>query len=169
MKIHARPEVDFDGDAPLAAFFDALADQDEKALVIEYGGRTIRPGYHVTEIKAGTFVTLDCGGNPDQWRETILQIEDIGTEEGRSFMRVGKFKAILQKAGMGLPVDQQSRVTFEISAPGEPMGIFDVGSLTPLSDRVIMALVGRPAVCKPRHRAAVEADACSSRAHGCCA
>jgi len=46
--------------------------------VIDYGGRTIRPGYHVTEVKAGSFGTLDCGGNPDAWRETILQVEDLG-------------------------------------------------------------------------------------------
>jgi hypothetical protein len=169
MNIHARPQTDFHGDASLAALMAALADHGNKALVIEYGGRTIRPGYHVTEVKLGSFATLDCGGNPDQWNETILQVEDVGPEEDNSFMPVRKFKAILEKIGTSLPIDKGSRLTFEISAPGEPMSVFDVFAVTESVDRIVLQLSGRPAICKPRHRAAVEADACCGRAPGCCA
>jgi hypothetical protein len=33
-------------------------------------------GCHVREIKTGSFVSLDCGGHADQWRETFLYMED---------------------------------------------------------------------------------------------
>lgn len=52
-------------EASLAAVLVQLEGQDEKPLVIEYADRTVQAGYHVTEVKAGSFVTLDCGNNPD--------------------------------------------------------------------------------------------------------
>ena len=58
MNAPATPAViEFDGDASLGAILAALESYGEKPLVLNYGGRTIRPGYHVTEVKAGSFVT----------------------------------------------------------------------------------------------------------------
>lgn len=37
----------------------------ELPLVFSYDGRPVRPGYHVTEVKAGQFAALDCGANPE--------------------------------------------------------------------------------------------------------
>lgn len=34
-------------------------------LVFSYDGRDVKPGYHVTEVKAGRFEALDCGANPE--------------------------------------------------------------------------------------------------------
>lgn len=71
----AKPLV---ADTSLATVLTALAPHEDKSLVIDYGdGREVQAGYHVTEVKAGSFVTLDCGNNPDAWQETILQVEDI--------------------------------------------------------------------------------------------
>ena len=92
MTVHASP---LHADTSLAALLELLAPHEEKALVFDYGGRRVQPGYHVTEVKAGSFVTLACGGNPDAWQETILQVEDIPAREGQSFLRAGKFRAIL--------------------------------------------------------------------------
>jgi hypothetical protein len=172
MNAHARPQSIFAGDASLAGLLTALSDHDEKALVMTYAGRTIRPGYHVTEVKAGSFVTLGCGGNPDRWEETIVQVEDIGAEgENSGFMRVGKFRSILDQAAGKLQIDGRSRLTFEISQPDEPMAIFDVWAVTGHPDRVALELTGRPAICKPRHREPVASSqaCCDSAKARCCA
>src|SRR3954467_15609189 len=95
MNAHAKPLVPLEYDSSLTAVLAALASHEDKSLVIEYGGRAIQPGYHVTEVKAGSFVTLDCGGNPDAWEETILQGEDIPADAGNSFIEGGKFRALL--------------------------------------------------------------------------
>ena len=136
----------------LEEVLSALAPHEDKLLVIEYGDRRVQPGYHVTEVKAGTFVTLDCGGNPDGWQETILQVEDMAAEEGQTFMKVSKFRTILSKVGMKIVLDMEARLTFELSGPEAPMQVFDVGNVTVDDRNAVIRLIPRPAICKPRHR-----------------
>jgi hypothetical protein len=163
MTMSATPRiVNFHGDASLLALLDALSPHGDKALVIEYGGRTTRPGYHVTEVKAGTFHTLDCGGNPDSWQETILQVEDLAPADlapggESSFMRVGKFRGILDKVAGRIALDPDARVTLEVGPPAEAMQVFDLDALFIEADRVRLTLAARPAICKPRHRYTVPA------------
>ncbi|OCJ06650.1 hypothetical protein A6U85_06865 [Agrobacterium sp. 13-626] len=168
-----RPhEMDFHGDASLGALLAALEPYAGKALVIDYGGQTIRPGYHVTEVKAGSFVTLDCGGNPDAWRETILQIEEIAQEGEGDYLSVDKFRGILDQVAQRIELDAGARLTLEVGPPDVAMQIFDVGRLRIEADRVILRLVARSAICKPRHRVRQETAACCGpRAAGkdCCA
>jgi hypothetical protein len=161
MNAHASPSaIEFHDDALLGALLGALEPYADQPLVLEYAGRTIQPGYCVTEVKAGSFVTLDCGGNPDMWRETILQIEDLPSTGGRDFMAAGKFCAILDLAAARVPLAADARLTFEVGPPGEPMQVFDVHSLEPEAERVVLRLAPRSAICKPRHRAAQAAAAC---------
>lgn len=168
----AKPPV---ADTSLAAVLGALAPHDDKALVIDYGdGRQVRAGYHVTEVKAGSFVTLDCGNNPDAWQETILQVEDIPAGEGQSSMRVGKFRSILAAVDSKIRLNQDARLTFEVSRPDEAMRVYDVTAVEIERDRAVVRLGERPAICKPRHRAArSQSGACCSpaaaSAGACCA
>ena len=163
-------------DTTLAAVLSALAPHEAKALVIDYGdGREVQAGYHVTEVKAGTFVTLDCGNNPDKWQETILQVEDIPAAEGKTFMQVGKFRSILAAVDRKVRLNADARLTLEVSRPDEAMRVYDVAALDIDDDRAVIRLGERPAICKPRHRAAqAEASACcspssSGRGSSCCA
>lgn len=73
MSAHATAYVEVE--STLGAVLQRLQGHDGATLAIVYAGREVRPGYHVTEVKAGSFQTLDCGGNPDAWQETILQVE----------------------------------------------------------------------------------------------
>ncbi|MBG1230834.1 DUF6428 family protein [Aestuariivirga litoralis] len=156
-----KPEIE----KSLAEMLSTLAPHADKPLVIEYAGRRVQPGYHVTEVKAGSFATLDCGGNPDAWQETILQVEDIPAEDGQTFMNVGKFRSILAKVGTKISLDNASRLTFEISSPDTPMQIFDVESVTTDASSAVLHLKGRAAICKPRHRAerALPSSCCTSK------
>lgn len=175
MNASASPlTIEFGGDASLDGFRAALKPHAGKGLVLHYGEWTIQPGYHVTEVKAGAFVTLDCGGNPDAWRETILQIEDIEATADGDFMSVAKFERIMQRVAERLELEADARLTFEVGQPGEPMRIFDVGALEITgSERVVLKLEARRAICKPRHRLDQRAGTtacCSSNAGkaGCC-
>ena len=163
-------------DTSLAAVLAALAPHEDKALVIDYGdGREVRAGYHVTEVKAGSFVTLDCGNNPDAWQETILQVEDIPAMEGKGLMRVSKFRSILGAVDRKVRLNADARLTLEISRPDEAMRIYDVAAVEIGEDRAVLRLGERSAICKPRHRAAMgQASACCSPAaagtgNACCA
>ncbi|AEQ52772.1 DUF6428 family protein [Pelagibacterium halotolerans] len=155
MNAHASPlKTDFQDDASLGAVLDVLGAHGDKPLALAYGdGQQVQAGYHVTEIKAGSFVTLDCGGNPNAWRETVLQVEDIPANQGSASMTVAKFQSILGKVGSRVQLDRDARLTWEVSRPGDPMGIYDVAGIEIERDRAIVRLSPRPAICKPRHRA----------------
>ena len=155
MNVHASPlKTDFQDDASLGAILDVLEAHADKALVLTYGdGRQVQAGYHVTEVKAGSFVTLDCGGNPDAWRETVLQVEDIPLTKGNAPMTVTKFRSILGKVGSRVQLDANARLTWEVSRPGYPMQVYDVAGIEIESERAVVRLSPRPAICKPRHRA----------------
>ena len=163
-------------DMSLATVLAALEPHADKPLVIDYGdGRQVQAGYHVTEVKAGSFVTLDCGNNPDAWQETILQVEDIPADEGASFLQVGKFRSILAAVDRKIRLNADARLTFEVSRPDEAMRVYDVAAVDVEDDRAVVRLGERPAICKPRHRAAqAEASACCSPStaasgNSCCA
>jgi hypothetical protein len=176
MNVHtSASSIDFHGDASLADLVAALEPHDLKPLLLEYSGRLVRPGYHVTEVKAASFSTLDCGANPDHWQETILQIEDSGPDgDGHGeYMAVGKLRGILRQVAAKIPVDAGARVTIEIGPSGEPMRIFDISTIVPSGDRLLIKLAGRSAICKPRHRSGRQAGAASccapdAKRHACC-
>lgn len=149
-----------------------LDGHDDKPLLIEYDGRTVQAGYHVTEVKAGSFVTLDCGGNPDAWQETVLQVEDIPASGDRPMMTAGKFCSILAQVDGKVRLDHDARLTIEIGQPGEAMKVFDIADLAIHDHAATLTLGFRAAICKPRHRArqAGATSCCSppAKAAGCC-
>jgi hypothetical protein len=146
-------ERQFHGDASFGAFVAALASLGGRALVIRHGERVVRPGYHVTEVKAASFATLDCGGNPDAWKEVIVQVEDLAPEGASDFLTADKLQRILAQVAQRIALDTEARLTFEVGPPGAAMQVFDVDALRPEGDRVALRLVPRSAICKPRHRA----------------
>ena len=165
MNAHASPLLSIDGqpDSSLATVLAALAGHEDKSLVLTYAGRQVQPGYHVTEIKAGSFVTLDCGNTADAWQETILQVEDIPAHDNESHMSVGKFLGILAQVDRKVRLNADARLTIEVSRPGEAMQMFDVAAVAVASGAAVMQLDARPAICKPRHRATRgQASACCS-------
>jgi len=170
MSAHATVYVEVE--STLQALLSRLDGHDDLPLSIAYGGRQAQPGYHVTEVKAGSFTTLDCGGNPDAWQETVLQVEDTASTDERQMMTAGRFRAILAQVDTKLRLNHDARLTIEIGRPGEAMRVFDVADLSIEDGSATLTLGARAAICKPRHRAAQNKTArcCSpsSTASGCC-
>ena len=168
----AAPATAWSGDVAASRLLDALAGHAQKALVFVYDGREVLPGYHVTEIKSGRFDALDCGANPESWRETFIQLWDVPAEAGRSFMPVWKFLAIMKKFAAEVPFDAGSKLTFEVSDPSSAMRLFGVDSVEIAGESVRVSLKRRPASCKPRDRwleQAPKASCCAPKqASACC-
>lgn len=144
--------------------------------MFDYDGGEVQAGHHVTEVMAGSFVALECGGNPDAWQETMLQVEGIPAREGRSQMRVGEFVSILARVDQKVRLKSDARLTIEASRPDVAMRVFHVAGLALVGERAVLRLGAWPAICKPRHRAqSAEAAACCSPvttkggASACCA
>ncbi|MEY9586300.1 hypothetical protein ABIA25_006477 [Sinorhizobium fredii] len=97
-----------------------IAEAPNLPLVFSYDGRTIKPGCHVTEVKAGQFSGLDCGANPEDWSEIFVQLWDIA-EGDRTHMTAGKFAAIIRKVSEHVGLEHSAKLTFEVSDGARPM------------------------------------------------
>ena len=134
----------------LAELRAALFPHTGLPLVFQYDGRAVQPGYHVTEVKSGWFAALDCGANPENWREAFIQLWDVN--EDRTHMPVAKFLAIIGKVLSEIDLDQDTRLTFEVSDGARPIELYRALKVEPGADAVRVVLGSQPASCKPRDR-----------------
>ncbi|MGV1985662.1 DUF6428 family protein [Agrobacterium sp. 22-221-1] len=160
-------------DINLGFLFDTLAKTPNLPLIFLYDGGTVKPGYHVTEVKAGQFSALDCGANPEAWAEIFVQLWDI--EEGeRTHMLSSKFVTIIRKVSEHVQLDGSARLTFEVSDGVRPLQLYCAASPTVWEGAVYISLEPRPASCKPRDRWLTErsistsSSCCASTAGVCC-
>ncbi len=133
-----------------------------RQLVFNYDGNPVRPGYHVTEVKAGMFSALDCGANPEAWAEIFVQLWDIDVD-GRTPMPAASLPRSSAKSptmcSSSRRQNSRSRLATE-SGDGPLLRI-----LTQARRRHFeVSLAARPASCKPRDRWLTEEQAKSS----CC-
>lgn len=150
-------------DVTIGELLTALGSHAERPLVFHYDGRPVRPGYHVTEVKAGQFAGLDCGASPEAWTEIFVQLWDV--DEGqRTHMAVAKFAAIVRKVSDHVGLDMGTKLTFEVSDGVNPMQLHRAAAPELVDGVVLVALSPRPASCKPRDRWLTE----QAKAVACC-
>lgn len=152
-------------DVNLGELVAALAPNADLPLVFRYEGRIVKPGYHVTEVKAGQFSALDCGANPEAWNEIFVQLWDID-EDNRTHMTAQKFMAIVRKVSDHVGLDDMARLTFEVSDGVRPMQLFCAAAPVLQDGAIVVELSARAASCKPRDRWLVEE---TRKASTCCA
>jgi hypothetical protein len=156
------------GEVSTAGLLTALAPHGQRRLVFAYEGRDVLPGYHVTEVKDGRFEALDCGANPEAWRETFIQLWDVPGEPGRaSHMPVSKFVAIMRKVGEVVAFDETAKLTFEVSDGKGAIQLYCADDVSIEDDAVRVSLSRRAASCKPRDRWLEQSSPKSSR-QSCC-
>ncbi len=143
----------------LLAFADA---HPEHPLVFLYDGRLVKPGYHVTEVKAGQFAALDCGANAESWTEIFVQLWD--EEDARMHMPAGRFARIIRKVSDHVSLDMGAKLTFEVSDGAAPMQLHRAAAPAVVGEAAHVALSPRPASCKPRDRWLAE----QTKAASCC-
>jgi len=151
-------------DISLGHLLDVLASAPDAPLFFSYDGSPVRPGYHVTEVKAGQFSALDCGANPEAWSEIFVQLWDID-EDGRTHMPAGKFSAIIRKVSDHVQLEPTAKLTFEVSDGERPMALYCASAPRLVAGSFEVSLAARPASCKPRDRWLAEEQTKSS----CCA
>ncbi|MTH57619.1 hypothetical protein GL300_00165 [Paracoccus litorisediminis] len=155
-------------DITLGELLGALDSAADLPLVFNYDGRDVKPGYHVTEVKAGRFEALDCGANPESWTEIFIQLWDVN--EDRSHMPAGKFMKIIGKVIEHVGLERAAKLTFEASDGIRPIQLHRA-ALPQIDGGVIrVKLSPRPSSCKPRDRWLQEQTCCagSTSAKPCC-
>jgi Family of unknown function (DUF6428) len=147
-------------------FISALrAAPDNELMFVDLEGRAVHSGYHLTELKAASLETVDCGGETDRWQETIVQLW-VPENPDADYMRASKFLKIFDKVrGMiALDVDSEIRVEYgdRIFFPST----YYVRSVTSDDATTHVFLEPPRATCKARDRRMAAAE--SSSASDCC-
>lgn len=137
-------------DVTIGELCAVLRDAGDLPVIFHYDGHEVQPGYHVTEVKAGTFSALDCGGNPEAWAEIFIQLWDVN--EDRGHMPAARFVAIIAKVIAHVALDMDAKLTFEVSDGIRPMQLFRASVPIIAATAVHVRLSARPASCKPRDR-----------------
>lgn len=150
-------------EATIGSLVGFFARHPKQRVTFRCDGRTVRPGYHVTEVKAGAFAALDCGANPESWDEIFVQLWDV--DDSPEQMTGGKFSAIVRKVTEHVALDMDARLTFEVSDGIRPMQLHRAAAPALMQDEIVVELSPRPASCKPRDRWLAEQTRTSS---GCC-
>ena len=117
-------------------------------------------GYHVTEVKAVLIEAMDCGGQADTWRETIVQLSDGSAEEAKKgYMTVQKFLSIYGKAAAAVPVRGASELRFEYGNNERPAISYFITGVTLESAGLTVNLTSPNVTCKANDRADNSSDA----------
>ncbi len=141
-------------------FLEQLQPQTGKPLTFEYGPERLVPaGYHVTEIINANFESMDCGGQANTWRQTIIQLMGPNRLDKSEFMSVEKFLKIYNQVSSSLPVRPESEVRIEYGNSQQPAIHYHIENLE-ISENAVRVRLSPPGVtCKASDRK-IEGAAC---------
>lgn len=145
-----------------ARFLDTVRTAPPLPLEFRLNGQTLVPaGYHVTEVKAVTIESMDCGGKANAWKETVVQLMDGTSDEAKEgFMTTEKFLSIYDRVAARIPVHREAEIRFEYGNVNNPAMQYHLMNVDVHQERVVVEL-GLPGVmCK--------ATGASSSAGQCC-
>jgi hypothetical protein len=142
-------------------FIERLRDSPGKQVVfVDENDTTIHGGYHLTELKAASFDTVDCGGQKNRWNETIVQLWVPENEESDEFMTADKFLSIYDRVGGMIGLGPEAEIRFEYGDENFPPSNYHVTRVTEVTDTIRVGLRPPQATCKARDRREAGATCC---------
>jgi hypothetical protein len=156
-------------------FVSELRRAPENQLVfVDEHGHAVHAGYHLTELKAVTLDTVDCGGQANQWQETIVQLW-VPANADYSYMTADKFLKIFDKVRGMIPLNFDAAIRVEYGDETFFPSTYDVRSVTHAEDVTHVLLQTPETTCKARDRRdkstrseAARETCCSVAAQSCC-
>jgi Family of unknown function (DUF6428) len=118
----------------------------------------VAPGYHVTEVKAVSYDTMDCGGVADSWQETVIQLWNPGAEPTPEYMTVRKFLAIYDRVARHVPISNEVELRFEYGDIGQPACSYHVQNIETEGELILVHLRAPVVTCKARDRKRADND-----------
>ena len=152
-------------------FLSSLKQRPDKPLVFDYGQEQVKPGYHVTEVMNVTFETVDCGGQTNFWRETIIQLQGPGRHDRAELMDASKFLAIYDRVSAAISVHTEAEVRIEYGDAETPALHYHVDSVCETEGKLVVSLTPPGVTCKAKDRLVNTlplAEPALNVAEGCC-
>ena len=152
-------------------FISALrADPRNQLIFADLDGHAVHSGYHLTELKAASFETVDCGGQVNRWPETIVQLW-VPLRADNEYMTAAKFLKIFDKVRGMIPLDLDAEIRVEYGDENFFPSTYHIRSVTH-GETTTRVLVEPPhTTCKARDRRVATlpaADSCCTSPRACC-
>src|SRR6476660_10540864 len=142
-------------------FISRLREAPAKRLVFTNSdGATIHGGCHLTELKAASVDTVDCGAQKNQWNETIAQLWVPEEEENGERMTAAKFLSIYDKVARLISLDVTAEIRFEYGDENFPPSDYHVEKISENEAELRVQLRLPQATCKARDRREAGAACC---------
>jgi len=155
-------------------FISALrAAPDDELMFVDLEGHAVHSGYHLTELKAASLETVDCGGKTNRWQETIVQLW-VPENPDEDYMRASKFLKIFDKVRGMIALDFDSEIRVEYGDRNFFPSTYYVCSVTSEDATTRVFLEPPRTTCKARDRrmaaaeSSSESDSCCLAAEACC-
>lgn len=123
----------------------------KRLLFADLDGHAIPAGYHLTELKAVSFDTVDCGGKVNQWTETVVQLWVPGDAHG-DYMTSAKFLKIFDKVSGMISLKLDAEIRFEYGDENFFPSTYHVLSITRHQETTQVLLQPPVTTCKARDR-----------------
>jgi hypothetical protein len=139
---------------------------DSRLKFIDLHGHAVHSGYHLTELKAASFETVDCGGRTNGWQETIVQLW-VPPDPDDEYMTGAKFLKIFDKVGGMIPLNLEAEIRVEYGDENFFPSAYYVHLVT--SDHTTTRVLLEPprTTCKARDRRMATSES-SSTSDSCC-
>jgi hypothetical protein len=124
---------------------------NNQLIFVDFDGRAVHSGYHLTELKAASFETVDCGGKTNRWQETIVQLW-VPSQADDDYMTVAKFLEIFQKVRETIPLNLDTEVRIEYGAEDFFPSLYHVRSVSHDQNTTRVLLEPPQTTCKARDR-----------------
>lgn len=135
-------------------------------LFVDRDGNTVHTGYHLTELKAASFQTVDCGGQTNRWEETIVQLW-VPSDPDDDYMTAAKFLQIFDKVRGMIPLDLAAEIRVEYGEENFFPSTYRAQSISRDQETTRVMLEPPEATCKARDRRAGSAG--EATVATCCA
>ncbi|GAA0872935.1 DUF6428 family protein [Gangjinia marincola] len=156
-------------------FLDLLKEHQGKSLLFEYQPNLyVGANYHITEIKNTRIDAVNCGGEAEQWNETIIQLwESPEDKETNTHMTAYKALGILTKVDQIRTMDRNAEVKFEYSNADFHTSIMPVQKIASAEGKLIIQLHTKATDCKAKEacgipEATLQAENACAPGSGCC-
>ena len=155
-------------------FLNILKENTNKELVFEYQtGKFVDASYHLTEIKNVNFDTVDCGGKPNNWKETHIQVWE-SPQSAREYLRTEKAISILERVDSIRPLWLDTELKVEFGTHDFHTSVMKIGGFQSDEKRLNIQLFEEKTQCKAISKAKIgskDSAKCStndSTAISCC-
>jgi Family of unknown function (DUF6428) len=144
---------------------------ENRLLFVDQDGKPVHPGYHLTELKAATLQTVDCGGQLNNWTETVVQLWGP-PEADNGYMTAAKFLQIFDKVRGMIPLDLNAEIRVEYGDENFFPSTYHIRSFTRDQHATRVLLVPPATTCKARDRRVTAttpvSERCRVKAESCC-